>query len=155
MAAWTWSGFVTSMASDTPPSTCADASMAPSPSTSVKTTWLPLAARRLAMACPMPRAAPVTRLTLPLRSHCMEISLLRLAFAERGRRFDRFHQILQEPGRRRSVHDAVIERQAQCNLFAADAADAENRGFRVVDDRRERVDAEHTEIRDGENAALK
>src|SRR5262249_36521026 len=105
-----------------------------------------------AMAWPIPRAAPVTRLTVLERSHFMGL-------------LDERTERLQKARGRRAVHDAVIESQAQgdavarhdliaddCRL-ALDPTDAEDAALAVVKDRREGVDAERAEVGDGERAA--
>ncbi len=75
-----------------------------------------------------------------------------------------FAKSLQPAGGGGAVDDAMIEGQAEGhrlsgdelavshNSFFNDAADAEDRGLRQVEDRRERVDAEHSQIRDGERS---
>src|SRR5690348_16754352 len=107
------------------------------------------------MACPMPRAAPVTRLILPARSHFMMQAPTpgNRSTSSRGL-FKECTQRLQKPRGWRAVGDAVVERQAQCHLgtdnnrvaddhrTTPNPADPQDRAFGIVDDRREGVDAE-------------
>src|SRR3954462_12810603 len=73
----------------------------------------------------MPRAAPVTRLTLPDRSDL--ISMTPRGIDDRGTRsrqkprtwiLKQVRQRLEEPRRRRTVHDSVVEGEAQRHSLA-------------------------------------
>src|ERR1700722_1375473 len=72
----------------------------------------------------------------------------------------------QEPGRGGAVYGAVVDGQAEGHRLApgdaavgwgrlvGDPADAQDRDFGWIDDRREGVDAEAAQVADGEGAAL-
>src|SRR5262249_26479916 len=128
---------------------------------------LPLAAKRSAMAWPIPRIAPVTRLTLLDKSHFMSVLLRYCSGHQSGAGIlDELAERLQEPRGGGTVDNAVIERQAERDLIsrhnlladdnraALDAADAENRALRIIDDGGKGVDAKLAEIRDGKCAVL-
>src|SRR5258708_24931968 len=102
------------------------------------------------MAWPMPRCAPVTRLTLPERSHFIGNSS---GHQSRCWVSDKPYQCLQKSRGRCAVHDSMIEGQTQRHLLAddhrvaadnglsLDATDAKDGALRRIDDRREGVDA--------------
>src|SRR3954470_8312479 len=108
------------------------------------------------MACPMPRAAPVTRLTLPVRSDL--ISMTPRGSDDRGTRssqkprtwiLEQTRERLEEPRRRRPVHDPVVEGEAQRHSLAGrellmrhhglglNPSHAQDGALGQVDDRRE------------------
>src|SRR5688572_6508142 len=101
------------------------------------------------MAFPIPRAAPVTRLTLPVRSLFMPPSRM----DPRGRVLDGLGERTKEPGGGSAVDDPVVERQAQGDLVSrhdrvadhggppGDPSDPEDRTFGRVNDRREGVNS--------------
>src|SRR5262245_56363011 len=110
------------------------------------------------MAWPMPRAAPVTRLTLPVNSHFMSGFPWGSGHQPRPRILDPGAKGLQKPGGRGSVHQAMVERQAQDDLVARqdvladdhgsalNPADPQDGALGLVDDRREGVDPKRPEV---------
>jgi hypothetical protein len=84
-----------------------------------------------------------------------------------SRLFDTFSQGLEKAGGRGAVHNAMVKGEAQHELltdakltvfhddgFADYRPEAQDGGFRIIDDRRKGLDAETAKVAQGETATL-